>query len=345
MESAARRLEAWLVLLASISLAAWSMLALGGGDLSLPAFCSAGALWAAAPSLSLGLALLLNSPAQLAADWALMLAAMMSPLLVAPLRHVRDRSFISRRARAMLLFIAGYATVWMIDRRGAAGHRSHGIMGCARTAALPRRCSRRCDAVAGLARQAVVPEPLPSPAAACRLRRGGRPGRFPFRIDQRHRMRRSVLGADVADALCRSRSPPGDDHRDAVRVRRTARKPRFARVALARRRQGLAHHRRADAHATGSARALEGSFVVRLGIPVYQGVTTSQAASNRRWSDFLDVHGEMPVRVEARRLPTLHATVANGSLTLSAVGSGDTEQPVVGWRDGVCEQKIDTSGH
>lgn len=114
MESAARWPEAWLVVLASISLAAWSMLAFGGGDLTLPAFCSAGALWTAPPSLLLDLALVLNSPAKLAADWALMVAAMMSPLFVAPLRHVRDRSFVRRRPRAMLLFIAGYAAVWMI---------------------------------------------------------------------------------------------------------------------------------------------------------------------------------------------------------------------------------------
>ena len=32
------------------------------------------------------------------------------------------------------------------------------------------------------------------------------------------------------------------------------------------------------------------------------------------------------------RMPTLLATIANGSLTLSAVGSDDTEKPVVGWR-------------
>lgn len=114
MVGALRRLKAWLVVPASISLAAWSMLALGGSELTLPGFCSAATLWAAAPSLSLDLALALNSPAQLAADCALMFAAMMSPLLVAPLRHVHDRSFVSRRPRAMLLFIAGYATVWMI---------------------------------------------------------------------------------------------------------------------------------------------------------------------------------------------------------------------------------------
>ena len=32
------------------------------------------------------------------------------------------------------------------------------------------------------------------------------------------------------------------------------------------------------------------------------------------------------------RMPTLRATVANHSLTLLAVGSDDTEEPVVGWR-------------
>lgn len=44
--------------------------------------------------------------------WVLMLAAMMSPLLVAPLCHVRDRSFTRRRVRAVALFLTGYGTVW-----------------------------------------------------------------------------------------------------------------------------------------------------------------------------------------------------------------------------------------
>jgi predicted metal-binding membrane protein len=109
-----RRLEAWLVVLGSACLAAWSMQALGGSDLTLPASCSAGMLWAAPPSLSFDLALVLNSPAKLAADWALMVVAMMSPLVIAPLRHVRDRSFAKRRARTMLLCVAGYLSVWMM---------------------------------------------------------------------------------------------------------------------------------------------------------------------------------------------------------------------------------------
>lgn len=46
-------------------------------------------------------------------DWAVMLEAMMLPLLQAPISHVRDRSFSSRRVRAITLFLTGYAVVWM----------------------------------------------------------------------------------------------------------------------------------------------------------------------------------------------------------------------------------------
>jgi predicted metal-binding membrane protein len=64
--------------------------------------------------VSFDLALVLNSPVALASGWALMVAAMMSPLVIAPLRHVHERSFAQRRARAMLLFVAGYVSVWMV---------------------------------------------------------------------------------------------------------------------------------------------------------------------------------------------------------------------------------------
>lgn len=113
MGRAAPRPDAWLVLLGSTSLGAWSLLAVGRNGFTLPAFCSAGVLQTPPLSVSFDLALVFNSPAQLASGWALMVAAMMSPLIVGPLRHVRDRSFAKRRARAMLLFIAGYAAVWM----------------------------------------------------------------------------------------------------------------------------------------------------------------------------------------------------------------------------------------
>jgi predicted metal-binding membrane protein len=49
----------------------------------------------------------------MAGGWALMLVAMMLPLLSAPIGHVKDRSFARRRARATTIFLAGYAAVWM----------------------------------------------------------------------------------------------------------------------------------------------------------------------------------------------------------------------------------------
>ena len=114
MGNAARRLDTWLVVLGSASLAAWSVLALDGSDLIMPAFCSAATPWPASLSVSFEQALAFNSPAKLASSWALMVAAMMLPIVIAPLRHVRDRSFASRRKRATLQFVAGYLAVWMI---------------------------------------------------------------------------------------------------------------------------------------------------------------------------------------------------------------------------------------
>jgi predicted metal-binding membrane protein len=114
MGGVTRRREAWLVVVGSACLVAWSMLAFDQSGLTMPALCSATTPWPGPRSPSFDLALVLNSPAKLAADWALMVAAMMLPLVVAPLRHVRDRSFARRRARATLLFVAGYATVWMV---------------------------------------------------------------------------------------------------------------------------------------------------------------------------------------------------------------------------------------
>jgi predicted metal-binding membrane protein len=86
------------------------MLALGGSGLTLPALCSAGTTG----TFPFDLALALNSPARLAGDWALMVAAMMLPVVTEPLRHVRQRSFANRRTRATLLFLVGYAAVWMV---------------------------------------------------------------------------------------------------------------------------------------------------------------------------------------------------------------------------------------
>ena len=54
-----------------------------------------------------------NPPASLAGHWALMLVAMMAPMLVAPIYHIRISSFARRRARSTMLFAAGYVVIWM----------------------------------------------------------------------------------------------------------------------------------------------------------------------------------------------------------------------------------------
>lgn len=53
------------------------------------------------------------TPASLLAASALMFAAMMVPLIAAPVAHVRDRSFARRRLRATALFIASYGLPWI----------------------------------------------------------------------------------------------------------------------------------------------------------------------------------------------------------------------------------------
>jgi predicted metal-binding membrane protein len=45
--------------------------------------------------------------------WVVMLVAMMLPLMSAPIRHVLDRSLAARRARSVLLFLAGYGALWL----------------------------------------------------------------------------------------------------------------------------------------------------------------------------------------------------------------------------------------
>jgi predicted metal-binding membrane protein len=93
------------------------------------------------------------------AAWALMLASMMLPMLTAPVRHIRNRTFARQRVRAIALFLSGYATVWMIAGAGlallAATARSHAgeilALTAATTAALlwefspaKQTCLNRC---------------------------------------------------------------------------------------------------------------------------------------------------------------------------------------------------------
>jgi predicted metal-binding membrane protein len=102
------RLQIWLLLLSAV---AWILLAVEPRGMAHAAMCSM-AMPVSAPS-SLNRLLADSPPALLATEWALMLTAMMVPLLMAPVRHVRESSFTSRRVRAIALFVTGYGAIWM----------------------------------------------------------------------------------------------------------------------------------------------------------------------------------------------------------------------------------------
>jgi len=55
----------------------------------------------------------MNQPGSLPAGWVLMLVAMMSPVLISPIRHIRLACFVHRRARMTTLFVVGYAVIWV----------------------------------------------------------------------------------------------------------------------------------------------------------------------------------------------------------------------------------------
>jgi predicted metal-binding membrane protein len=78
----------------------------------VPMLTHGSAAHAHATPMSLGALLAMNPPASMAAGWALMLIAMMSPALTLPVHHIRVRSFTHRRVRAIALFVAAYAGVW-----------------------------------------------------------------------------------------------------------------------------------------------------------------------------------------------------------------------------------------
>jgi predicted metal-binding membrane protein len=99
-----------------LSAAAWIWLLVDPGGLMMRAHCAAtvsGGLPLPASLSSLSMLLAMNPPASLAAGWGLMLVAMMSPALILPIGHLRLSSFKRRRVRAIVLFVAGYAAIWM----------------------------------------------------------------------------------------------------------------------------------------------------------------------------------------------------------------------------------------
>lgn len=94
-----------------ISAVTWMMLLVNTGSIMTLAHCPVTDSGASLASFQMLLAM--NPISSLAAGWALMLVAMMSPTLITPIRHILKRSFKRRRARSITLFVVGYAAIWM----------------------------------------------------------------------------------------------------------------------------------------------------------------------------------------------------------------------------------------
>src|SRR6516165_6581066 len=92
----------------SISLISWMVILVGQVELRASSCCPA-----TGSATSLEMLLASNSPTSLARGWALMLTAMMAPMLVPPIYYIRISSFARRRSRSIALFVAGYGGVWM----------------------------------------------------------------------------------------------------------------------------------------------------------------------------------------------------------------------------------------
>ena len=100
------------VVLLIVNAAAWVMLLVNPGGILALAHCPA---IGSGPLLVQSRMLLdMNPISSLMAGWILMLAAMMSPALIMPIRHVVERSFRRRRARSVTLFVAGYTAIWIL---------------------------------------------------------------------------------------------------------------------------------------------------------------------------------------------------------------------------------------
>ncbi|RAK64586.1 DUF2182 domain-containing protein [Hymenobacter edaphi] len=107
-------LLAWLVLLRPAA----APVAYGAAAPPVMSYCSASpaalALTAPAASSPASWTTQLTVAQSLFGGWALMLVAMMAPLLIQPIYHIRATSFARRRARSTTLFVAGYGGGWLV---------------------------------------------------------------------------------------------------------------------------------------------------------------------------------------------------------------------------------------
>lgn len=94
-----------------MSAVAWVMLLVNPGGIMTFAHCPVTDSGVSPASFQMLLAM--NPVSSMTAGWALMLVAMMSPTLIAPVDHILKRSFKRRRAQSVTLFVVGYAAIWM----------------------------------------------------------------------------------------------------------------------------------------------------------------------------------------------------------------------------------------
>lgn len=106
------RERAWInIPILLISAIMWMVLLINPGSLMTITHCPVSDSGASPASFQMLLAM--NPISSLMTGWTLMLVAMMSPTLIAPVRHVIERSFKRRRARSVTFFVIGYAAIWM----------------------------------------------------------------------------------------------------------------------------------------------------------------------------------------------------------------------------------------
>ena len=99
-----------------VSAVTWVMLLINPGSIMTVAHCPV--TDSGASMVSLRMLLEMNPISSLMAGWAMMLVAMMSPTLIAPLRHILDRCFKRRSLRSVTFFVVGYAAIWMAAGAG-----------------------------------------------------------------------------------------------------------------------------------------------------------------------------------------------------------------------------------
>lgn len=105
------RVRNYVLLVSSI---AWMLLLFNPSGIAMLVHCAAMDSGAMPPPESLRMLRSMNPPAALALGWAVMLAAMMAPVLIAPICHIRLRSFADRRERSVALFVSAYGAVFML---------------------------------------------------------------------------------------------------------------------------------------------------------------------------------------------------------------------------------------